>query len=356
MRASIRQVAQQAQVGRSTVSRVLRGRKNEVSPETYERVLAVIHELNYVPVQSAVQKHHVETNCIGLVPQHRDAFEKSFDTLTFNGLCKSASRHGYDLFVMLRGEAEWMANREELRFLDRRSDGFIFISGYTNEWTTALTTLVQHEIPVVVCYRRDVPEGVVWIDPDNDAIARQAVQYLWERGHRKLAFISGPVPSASASDFLANLSGDRKNYDSEARALVFVRELCGLGQPNPEEYIFRIADPNWKVDAEDLKPLLASDATGIVFVNDFVALQFWAEMEKLGLSIPKDYSFISVDNQVEAGHRGLTTFDFGYDELGQLAVEAWIERQSGMEAADCCKVVPARLVERTSVGPPRVVS
>jgi DNA-binding LacI/PurR family transcriptional regulator len=297
----------------------------------------------------------VETNCIGLVPQHRDAFDKPFDSLTFNGLCKSASQHGYDLFVMLRGEAEWMANREELRFLDRRSDGFIFISGYTGEWMTALQALVQHEVPVVVCYRRDVPEGVVWVDPDNETIAREAVHYLWNRGHRKLAFVTGPVPSARACNFLANLSGDRKNYDSEVRASVFLNELHALGHPNPEEYIFHVTDPNWNVNADDLKPLLASDATAIVFVNDFLALQFWTEMEKLGLSIPKDYSFISVDNQVEAAHRGLTTFDFGYGELGQLAVEAWIERQSGMEANECCKVVPARLVERASVGPPRAI-
>jgi LacI family transcriptional regulator len=339
-----------------TVSRVLQGRKHQVNVDTYNRVLAVMHDLNYVPVRSAVQNRQVQTNTIGLVPQHRDAFDKSFDTLTFNGMCKSAAHHGYDLFVMLRGEDEWMANREEVRFLDRRSDGFIFISGYTGEWATALETLVQHEIPVVVCYRRDVPEGVVWVDPDNETIARQAVRHLWERGHRKLAFIGGPVPSAAACDLLANLSGNRKNYDSEARASAFIDELRSLGHPNPEACVFNIADPNWDVDANDLKPLLASDATGIVCVNDFVALQLWTELEKLGLSIPGDYSIISVDNEPGAAHRGLSSFDFGYGTLGQLAIEAWIEWQSGKDAAKCCKIVPAQLVERTSVGPPRAGS
>lgn len=353
MRASIRQVAEQAQVSRMTVSRVLQGRKHQVNEQTYNRVLAVMRELNYVPVRSSVQNRHVQTNTIGLVPQHRDAFDKAFDTLTFNGMCKSAAAHGYDLFVMLRGEDEWMANREEVRFLDRRSDGFIFISGYTGEWTTALQTLVQHEIPVVVCYRRDVPEGVVWVDPDNETIARQAVRHLWDRGHRKLAFVGGPVPSAVACDYLANLSGSRKNYDSEMRTAAFIEELRALGQSDAEEYVFQIADPNWSVDANDLQPLLASDATGIVCVNDFVALQLWTEMEKLGISIPHDFSMIGVDNEPESVHRGLSSFDFGYGRLGQLAVEAWIEWQSGVPARECCKVVPAQLVERTSVGPPR---
>lgn len=353
MRPSIRQVAEQAQVSRMTVSRVLQGRKHQVNVDTYNRVLAVMHDLNYVPVRSSVQNRHVQTNAIGIVPQHRDAFDKTFDTLTFNGMCRSAAQHGYDLFVMLRGEDEWMANRGEVRFLDRRSDGFIFISGYTGEWTTALEALVQHGIPVVVCYRRDVPEGVVWVDPDNEAIARQAVRYLWERGHRKLAFVGGPVPSALACDFLANLSGSRENYDSEVRASIFIEEQRALGQADPEAYVFNIADPNWKVDAADLKPLLESDATGIVCVNDFVALQLWTELEKQGISIPGDFSMISVDNEPEAAHRGLSSFDFGYGTIGRVAVEAWIEWQSGKAVSECCKIVPARLVERTSVGPPR---
>ncbi len=88
-----------------TVSRVLHGRKNKVNEETYSRVVAAMQELDYVPVRSAVQNRHVETKAIGLVPYHKMVSRYKLDSVTYDGICESASDEGYDLLVMLRNEA-----------------------------------------------------------------------------------------------------------------------------------------------------------------------------------------------------------------------------------------------------------
>lgn len=351
MRSTIRQVAERAQVSRMTVSRVLQGRKHQVNDATYQRVLAVIQEMNYAPVRPAMQNRHIETNTIGLVPYDRNPSRNLIDSLTFEGLCEGASQHSYDLFIMLRGEAEWMANREEMRFLDRRSDGFIFISPGINEWKTALETLLQHDIPAIVCYRRDVPEGVAWVDPDNERIVQLAVDHLLAHGHRRLAYLSGPKTTTSSNGLLANVSGPRVHYDDEARLRYFHERLHASGL-DENTFVLCPADPNWTLSQSEAQQLLDSGATGVVCINDHLALQLRHHLEALGYNVPGDMSIVGVDNQLQAAHGNLSSIGFGYDAVGRHAVQAWIALRRGAPARDCCKVVPVHLVERASVGPP----
>src|SRR5690349_20383217 len=117
-RTSIRQVAERAGVSRMTVSNVIHGRSSKVSPETCERVLQAIRELEYTPVaQPAMQSRHVETRIIGLIFDSIEP-EDYWGTMTFRGLRDAAKTHGYDLLTILRAPERWMLDREELNFLD----------------------------------------------------------------------------------------------------------------------------------------------------------------------------------------------------------------------------------------------
>ena len=331
-----------------TVSRVLQGRKSQVSPDTYDRVVAAIQELNYVPVRHVVQNRHIETNTISVVPYYIKPARSLVDSLTFEGLCESAGVNGYDLTIMLRGEAEWMANREELRFLDRRSDGFIFISPGCGEWQMAFEALLQHNIPTIVCYRRDASEGIAWVDPDNEAIIRLAIECLTRAGHSDIAYIAGPRRNQPDEDKLPNLSGPRPSFDNEERQRFFCEIMHALGQESPEERIVWTSEADWHVTAEELNQLVRGGVTGII-CGDLQAVQIIDLAPTLGIRIPEDLSIVGIDNQTEAAHRGLTSVGFGYDAVGRLAVQAWVELKQGKPALDCCKVVPVSLVERTTV-------
>jgi LacI family transcriptional regulator len=335
-----------------TVSRVLQGRRDKVSAEKYERILEVMRELKYVPVRPVMQNRHIVTNTIGMVPYYRIPSRNIIDNQTFEGLCDGSFQHGYDLFIMLRGEAEWKANREELRFLDRRSDGFIFISPGCEEWQAALEALVEQGIPVVVCYRREVPPGVAWVDPDNERIVDLAVNCLTRHGHTRLAFLGAP-PARVENDLLADLPGVRSNYDNRARCRRFVERLESLGQEAGPQSIFHISDSNWHVQRSEVQALVDSGATGVLCVNDHVALQVLSLAEEMGIEVPLDLSVIGVDDVPESAHRGLSSVGFGYDTIGRLAVEAWIDREAGKPVEECCRVAPVQLVERFSVGAPK---
>lgn len=355
MRANIRQVAERAQVSRMTVSRVLQNRRNELSDETYERVVAALQELNYVPVRTAVQNHHTKTNVIGVVPHSSNVLGWGLDLQTLGGISARSAKLGYDVLIMQRGESEWMVNRREIRFLDRRADGYIFISPGSAEWKDVLAQLSEHNVPVVVCYRRDVPEGIAWVDPDNEEVIRLAVDRLVAAGHTQIGYVSLPWRSSWDGQLLADLSGQRVNFDDSQRQNFFrsrLKELTGNDKP----FMVRGTGqhPDLVTDA-DIDGLLEAGITGVVCFSAPIGLQLVDRLANRGLRIPEDLSIITFDWSAQSTFRGLTCVTFRYETVGDLAMEAWEGLANGMAASECCRVVPVDLVERNSVAAPRTV-
>lgn len=336
-----------------TVSRVLKGRTSRFSAETYERVMAAVQELNYVPMRSSFQNRHVETNTIGYVPHNLQMPHNMIDSVTYEGLCQEARVHGYDLLTMLRDEADWMANRESVRFLDRRSDGFIFLSPRSGDWQDLLEVLTENELLVVVCYRRDVPEGVAWIDPDNEAIIQLSIQHLLARGHSRIALlVSSPASAAAGKTVIQEQPCVDAYFDDLQRQRYFKAAFQGLGESGCSGEIVQVSDHHLQPYPDALNILMEQGITAVI-CGDYLALNLWSLAEKSGVSIPSDLSIVGIDNQFPASHRGLTTVAFGYDQVGKLAVQAWVELKQGKSAAECSKVVPVQLIERISVSEPR---
>ena len=339
MRASIRQVAETANVSPMTVTRVLRGR-GLVSEETRQRVLAAVRETNYIPVRSSVQNRHSPTRILGLVPYQQDVMQNRLDSETYAGIFRAARTHGYDLLVMLRGESEWMVDQAAARFLDRRSDGFIFNSAGTGEWHEVLPILAGQKIPVVVCYRRDVPSGIAWVDPDNDHIIELAVHALLRQGHQRIGYLPGYSMGNADTEFLPHPRTDG-NFDDSMRRAAFERKVRETGCEG------RILETPY------LDDILTQKITGVVCVNDYQALLLWDQAVAQGMQIPRDLSLVGVDDIPDAQTRGMTSIGFGYDAVGATAVEVWLDLLQGKSARESCRVVPATLRERQSIAPPR---
>jgi len=265
---------------------------------------------------------------------------------------QQAYNHGYDLLVMLRDEAAWMANRREVRFLDRRSDGFIFVSPGTGEWNDTLETLIDNKVPTVVCYHRNVPEGVAWVDPDNEAIVTLAMDCLVRSGHRRIGYLAGAITLTSEQPRLVLTAGQR-TFDDVHRSETFDR-LAAPGNPYGVVGMkVQNADPHWHLSPTVLDEIKVNGITGVICVNDLLALQLMQIAAEAGINVPADLSIVGVDDAPLSEVRGLTTVNFRYSEVGKLAVDAWIDMRRGCDAATASRVVPVSLIERTSVGAPR---
>lgn len=315
-----------------TVSRVLSDRSDQVAEQTRQRVLEVVHELEYVPVpQPMIHSRHIETRILGLVFDGT-ALEGQWGLPTFWGLREAATEHDYDLLTLLRVRPDWMIDKEELQFLDRRSDGFIFIVPQNRRQT--LETLVRHQLPVVACYTADVPEKVPVIALDNFGALQTSVQHLIAHGHQRILHLT---TSVGRSDFTER----RRGYEH-------AMQDAGL------EPVVLANDTLLATDSADilLREIRNHRITAIACSSDGWASYVLNVAESKGMRIPEDLSVIGMDNLPEPAKRGLTSIRFSCEEVGRRAIETIVASMNGGDGKFVNSVVPVELVERSSVAPP----
>jgi len=333
----MRQVAERAGVSQVTVTNVLRGRTARTSLETRDRVLRSVHELGYSPVaQPASQQRHVETKVIGVSFDQIDALQDQMGLLILQGLREGAVKHGYDLLLMLRPPPDWAPGREEVLFLDRRSDGFIFVAPLHR--TKVLRALVKQKIPVVSCSSVDVPPGVASVHADNTDEIRQAIRHLKELGHEKIMHLAGP----------------KWNSDERLRAESFAPVMREEGLESwAEKIIGEKADGNWPSTQEMFQAVKSSGASAVICCNDHAALDLWQCAVENGWSIPSDLSIVGINDTAASSQAGLTSVNMNLAAMGSAAVEAWIELQRGGTYKKQCRTTPVTLMERASTAPPK---
>jgi LacI family transcriptional regulator len=315
-----------------TVSRVLSERSHQVAEETRKRVLQVVRELEYVPVgQPVTQSRHVETRTLGLVFDGTPL--KDFWGLpTFLGLHEAALAYDYDLLTLLRVRPDWMFDQEELQFLDRRNDGFIFVTPI-NRYQT-MQALIRHQFPVVACYTGDVPPEVPIIMLDNFGAMQKSVQHLVENGHQRILYFT-TMPH-------------RADFQERTRGFEETMKAYGL-QP----CVLDIHNLPMSEVAPSLMTMIREQRiTAIACVSDSLASIVWDITLAHGLKIPQDISFISMDDLDEMATRGLTSIHFSCEEVGRRAVETVADMLQGGENRASGGLVPVHLVERSSVASP----
>ena len=331
MRATIRQIAAEAGVSNVTVSNVLRGLDKRASRETCERVLAAARKLNYIPVKPpTAQNRHVETRVVTLVPEHHDVRHYDLDLFTYQGVIEGARHHGYSVLTLVQNEAE-RDGHAPLRFLDRSSDGFIFTVSLQEQWARVLDVVAHNRVPCVVCYNREVPDGVAWVDVDNRAAMRAAVEHLTERGHERIAFVAGPPD----------------NFDATQRGREWAQAMNERGLSTA--FMVQGARAGYRIDGNALGAAARLDVTAAICFNDTLALALWDAALAQGKSVPGDLSILGMDNRAEAHERGLTSVAHSFTDVGRLAMDAWMELKAGAKSANCCRLAPVELVARRSV-------
>jgi LacI family transcriptional regulator len=326
--ATIREVAELAGVSISTVSHVI-NETRYVSPEAQARVLDAIEKLNYHHNRLASSLRNQKTRAIGvLLPNNANPFFA--DILA--GIETACYASSYS-FIM--GNANDNPERE-LSYLktliSRQVDGVLLISTGAHE--AALRLLSQRMIPVVMVDRTGIPQADA-IRTDNALGGRLATTYLIERGHQRIACITGPEFLRSSSERVAGYRQAMQAANLKVR---------------PEWVV--AGDFHQESGFQAVKQLLQLDEppTAVFACNDLMALGALCGLHEAGLSVPKDISLIGYDDIQMASYSvpRLTTIRQPGEELGELAVKRLVERLNNPELSFRQDVLPVQLVERQS--------
>ena len=181
---NIREVAKRAGVSTATVSRVL-SRPDVVSPDTRIRVLKAVERLGYAP--NSVAKNLEPSSSCKLLVTVPD-ISNPFFALILQGIEDAAQKNGYAVLVGDTQHDEMREERYAQMLKQKEADGLIFLG---HRLPRVAASVVQesapHCAPIVNGCEFSAELGVPSVHIDNAKASSEAMQHLFDLGHRRLA-------------------------------------------------------------------------------------------------------------------------------------------------------------------------
>jgi LacI family transcriptional regulator len=333
-RVTMQQVAEEAGVSISTVSKVINGRYG-VSTETVEHVTEVIQRLGYEASLVARSLRNRRTNVIGVLVMD---FEP-FSTEVLKGVADAVHGSGYELIAYSAGghvEAQVGWERRSLsRLMGSLVDGAVLV--------TPTVTDVLADGPVVAVDPHTGPSRLASVAADNLQGARLGVEHLLGLGHTRIGMITG------RSDLLSAQQREQGYREALAAAGLHVDE--GLVRPGGFE-------PELAREAAHELLSLPEPPTAVFAANDLSALTTLEVARELGLDVPRRLSVVGFDNIPESAltEPPLTTVEQPIRRMGQDAAAMLLALVSGEDVADLHRTLDTALVLRASTAPPAQAS
>lgn len=329
---TIRDVAQNAGVAVSTVSRVLNG-SGYVSAATREKVLRAVEELDFQPNNHARSLATGRTRTIALViPDITNPF---FPTIA-RGVEDAASTRGYTV-VLCNTDGDSAQEAAYVRTLrEQRVDGIIFT--VSTDESGAVRDLLRDKFPLALIDRQVEGARVDSVLIDNMACAREATRHLLRLGHRRIAYINGPPNLATSRD-------RQRGYFAALRE----------AELRPDGDFIRAGDFKYPSGYDKMKDLLQSDIglTAVFAANDMMAVGAIRAIEESGRRVPEDVAVVGFDDIMLASlvKPALTTISQPAYRMGVMAAELLLERMFGSVPREPRRVVlTPGLVIRQSCG------
>ncbi len=190
MSINLKQLSKILKLSPTTVSRALAG-YDDVSERTRQRVqkAAELHGYQPNPVARRLQKGRTEA--IGIVlPPGTNYFSGTFFTELLGGISEHLSQSEHDLVIAIAPdmESEFQALRRMVE--GKRVDGVFLVQSRIHD--ARIQYLHEKQFPFVVYGRTETPEPYAYIDMNGTRIFQEACEYLYDLGHRRIAFINGP--------------------------------------------------------------------------------------------------------------------------------------------------------------------
>jgi LacI family transcriptional regulator len=327
---TMREVAQKAQVSIRTVSRVI-NTQGEITETTRQRVLAAIEELGYRPSKVARALVTRRSDTIGLIVSD---IANPFFSEVARAVQSKANVEGYDVFFC-NSSGSW---EEELRALDSLSDHAVDgIIVYPSPGLTLerIRPFADRYHPIVTLAYRIAHPRISSVVISTRAGARQAVDYLVEKGHTTIAMLAGPAPTPII------------HY----RVQGYRDALLAHGLPFRDELVLAGA-PVFERGRLSTRQLLSDyPAVSAIFAyNDLLALGAIRACHEMGWRVPDDCAVIGFDDIPPAvwSSPALTTVRVDKQLLGRRAVERLLEMLDAPDGEFSPLSVPAELVLRES--------
>jgi LacI family transcriptional regulator len=310
---TLAQIARQAGVHVSTVSRALGAAPEGVGALTVERIRSLARELGYRGDSAAQTLRTGHSRMIGvLVPRLTDVAMATI----YDGIDETARLHGYDAVVANTHDDPEIRKGRVDSLLRRRVAGFILADSRADE--TLVSGLRSQRIPYVLVMRR-LPRQIA-VTTDDEEGGRLAAQHLLAHGHARVGVVAG---DGVVSTSVERVGGFRAAF---ARADV----------PVPDDYVVKSTfDVRGGRMATERLLAMPKRPTAIFTINDFAAIGAMGAIRDAGLRLGADIALVGY-NDLDVSAQlpiSLTSVHSPLTDMGRTSARLLLALIDGRRAA-----------------------
>ena len=307
--------------------------------------MVAVEKLHYVANQAAKTlgssrvQGNIQSKLIGIViPQTENNRKESHIMFgnPFYGTFLSAveletRKAGYHL--ILSGTNPGQSYFEVVK--SRTLDGVIILGAYPAE---DVAEYKRYKVPAVLvdCYGSE-DSFFYSVRTDDRYGGYMATKYLIEKGHRRIAIVTGEL---------------KKNGVNVERYQGYLDALQEAGIEPMKQYLFEgYVDYKYGIEVAQKITKEHTDVTAIFATSDIAAIGIMNGLHELGISVPNEISLIGFDDVEYAKmcFPGLTTIRQNIEQKGREAAQLMISAASDHALPREERFIPIELIERGTV-------
>lgn len=274
--AGIKDVAREAGVSVSTVSYALSG-KRSISAKTSDKVMAAVEKLGYTPDASARKMRGIRSQVIALSAPIRGDINQAKYNAYFLHTAWAARNAGYDVLLLTGPDAV-----NDIRRVTQSNlvDGVVLLDVEQDDERAAASG--DFSKPCIAIGYPQAHEGCACVDIDFAEAGRKAVDFLFDKGHRKVAF----------------LRNNEADYERRSGYVVIFRE--SMLSRAKERGMTVVESSRYEDDRFDairfVRETFADEDRPTAIINQAnanVLNRVLQELSVAGLSVPEDVSVLS---------------------------------------------------------------
>lgn len=302
---SMKDISVACGVSVATVSKALNDH-GDIGTETKNRIRQTAKEMGYFPNSAAKALKTNRTHNLGVLFEEDDHSGLTHDYFAgvLDSLKSAAEEKGYDITFInsCHTRADRMSYLEHCRY--RGFDGVVIVC--VDYYDPEVQELVMSDIPTVTIDH--LFNNTCAVMSDNTKGISELLHYVYDMGHRRIAYIHGSDSSVT-----------------KRRLLSFHRTAAELGLEIPDEYIRTAAYRDTAAAYRETVKLLdlKQPPTCIFYPDDFASYGGINAIGERGMRIPDDISVVGFDGIRIARHiePKLTTLKQDTQQLGRRAAE-----------------------------------
>lgn len=346
-RVRIVDIAEELGVSTATVSNVIHGKTKKISAQTVKRVQELLEKRQYIPSMAGILLSQNNSRIIGVVVNDHMKYEgkvleDGFVAAALNALLYELEKSDY--FMMVKATGDW---NEIVRFASMwNMDGLVLMGFCESDYESLRERM---HIPFVV-YDGYFEENqrICNLIIDNYDGGRQAGEYLYRMGHRRILCVSDN-----------DICVDKDRMDGCLAGARAAAEMCCSRAENGAS----AAERDWRVDrmqvpmnrqerlrfyAERLSVI--RQYTAAFVVSDAYAVELLYFLQQNQVRVPEELSVVGFDDTALSRncYPALTTVGQDAQRRAQAAVQALRALREGRLDHPVYSL-PVRLIRRDSV-------